>query len=67
MARKPSDAQDNIALFFEGIAAHLEDNDGIFLGGPSLSGAERGVAQSELDELAKRYREYADEHRVNGR
>lgn len=67
MARKPSESADNIAEFFGNLAAHLDMNNGVFMGDPEMTRTEAKRAQRELEALVNKYQDLADEHRVNDR
>lgn len=67
MQRSLSERNDTIAAFYEGIAAHLEDNDGVFFGGPVLSMAERKVIRGALKRMAEEHRDNAAHFRSEGR
>lgn len=67
MTRKLSDQHDNIAWFYEGILAHLDTDNGIFLGGAQLSPVEKKQVQTKLKRLAEDHRDNAVLYRSDDR
>lgn len=67
MPRKLSEQHDNIAWFYEGILAHLDMDNNLFLGGAVLSIRERHQVQSKLKHLAEEHRNKAAVYRDEDR
>lgn len=64
MPRMKPDSLDAIAEFFEEVAAHMEENRGIFPGSRRLTAAEARIVTEEVRGIARRYREDAIEGRT---
>jgi hypothetical protein len=67
VAPKLSEQHDRIAAFYEGVIAHLDDHDGIFLGGPVLRVAEKKQIQTKLKRLLDEHRDAAIQYGADGR